>query len=139
MKECTKCKVVKEFKEYHKNKGNLDGYAYHCKSCRKEESLKQYNLTLECYNRLVELQGDCCAICGTKESKGTATLNRWYVDHNHATGEVRGLLCSPCNTGLGNFYDNAETLRRAADYLDTRGSYANPEETRKANESSYGP
>ena len=123
MKKCTKCNKLKDFKNFHKNKGNLDGYAYHCKGCRKEESLKQYNLTLQCYDKLVELQGNRCAICNTEEPKGTSTLNRWYVDHNHETGEVRGLLCSPCNTGLGNFYDNGETLRRAAEYLDQRGSY----------------
>ena len=130
MKKCTKCEELKPLTDFHKNKKNKDGYVYHCKACRKAETLKQYGLTMQCYGRLVDLQGNKCAICGTEEPKGTSTLNRWYVDHNHVTDEVRGLLCSTCNTGLGNFYDNADTLRRAADYLDERGSYANPEEAR---------
>lgn len=123
-KQCSKCKVEKPLEEFHKNKKAPEGRHYHCKVCRKEESLKQYNLTVNCYKKLVELQGNKCAICGTSNPKGTSTLNRWYVDHNHLTGEVRGLLCSPCNTGLGNFYDNSKFLRKAAEYLDTRGNYA---------------
>lgn len=130
MKKCTKCKEDKPFSEYHKNYKNNDGLHYHCKSCRKEETLKQYNLTIDCYNKLVDLQGNKCAICGTTEPKGTSTLNRWYVDHNHVTNEVRGLLCSPCNTGLGNFYDNPDRLRAAADYLDSRGDYRDSKEER---------
>ena len=131
MKKCTICKIDKPLTDFHKSSSNKDGHRGDCKACRKAESLKQYGLTMQCYDRLVELQGNQCAICGTTEPKGTSTLNRWYVDHNHHTDEVRGLLCSTCNTGLGNFYDNADTLRRAADYLDDRGSYANPKETRK--------
>lgn len=125
VKKCSKCKIEKPLESFHKNIRAPEGRHYHCKSCRKEESLIQYNLTISSYDKLVKLQGNKCAICGTSEPKGTSTLNRWYVDHNHETGEVRGLLCSPCNTGLGNFYDNAEVLRRAAKYLDSRGSYAN--------------
>lgn len=40
-----------------------------------------------------------------------------HVDHDHKTGLVRGMLCVDCNVGLGRFKDNAEALRRAADYV----------------------
>ena len=50
-----------------------------------------------------------CALCSRKD--------KLYVDHDHATGKVRGLLCKLCNWGLGSFSDNAAVLRRAADYV----------------------
>jgi hypothetical protein len=58
----------------------------------------KYKLSPADYYALFELQGGRCAICHvTPEEMG----RRLAVDHNHLTGEVRGLLCSPCNSGLG--------------------------------------
>lgn len=122
-KICTKCNEEKSLDNYHKNKGNSDGYHYHCKACRKEETLKTYGLTLEDYDVLLEKQQGCCAICGTTEPRGTSTAGRFYVDHNHETGEVRGLLCNDCNTALGLFKDSTELLARSIVYLQERGSY----------------
>lgn len=66
---------------------------------------RQYGLTTEEYEaRLTEP----CSICGA-ESK--------VMDHNHASGDVRGPLCQGCNLGLGHFKDDPIRLRRAADYL----------------------
>lgn len=122
-KQCTKCGYLKEVKEYHKNKKTQDGYSYHCKSCRKEESLKQYNLTLETYDALLNKQGGVCAICSTDDPRGQSKAGRFYVDHNHKTGEVRGLLCHDCNTALGLFKDNPNLLYLANKYLTERGNY----------------
>ena len=58
-------------------------------------------------------QNYCCKICGNPEIKDKPL----YVDHCHKTGNIRGLICSHCNTGLGNFYDNIELLQKAIDYL----------------------
>ena len=57
-----------------------------------------------------------CAICNT--DKPTGKWKVFAVDHCHETGEVRGLLCNECNRGMGLLRDNAELLRKAADYLD---------------------
>ena len=76
---------------------------------------KKYNLTLDDYNYLVVTQSDRCAICLT-DDKGRH--GNWCVDHNHQTGEVRGLLCDPCNTGLGKFEDDADNLTSASKYLE---------------------
>ncbi|MFB7115757.1 endonuclease VII domain-containing protein [Streptomyces sp. NPDC056291] len=55
-----------------------------------------------------------CQICGTR-APGDST---WHVDHCHSTGAVRGLLCRPCNLGLGMFRDDPDRLRAAAEYLE---------------------
>lgn len=79
--------------------------------------LKQlYNLTLEEYDRLFKAQNGVCAICCKPESV-TANLP---VDHDHVTGEVRGLLCTPCNTALGLIGESPDRLRVMADYLEVR-------------------
>lgn len=76
--------------------------------------IQQFGLTLEQYDTMLETQKYCCCICKTSEPG----KHNWHVDHNHTTGKVRGLLCSPCNTGLGHFGDDPTRLRAAADYLE---------------------
>ena len=56
-------------------------------------------------------KGRSCDICGCSDGQ-------LHVDHNHATGKIRGVLCCTCNWGLGNFKDNSDLLRKAAKYLD---------------------
>lgn len=77
----------------------------------------KFGLSLADYAARLAAQGGGCAICGTDEPGG-----RWgaslHVDHDHATGEVRGLLCAACNVMLGNAGDDPARLRAAADYLD---------------------
>lgn len=73
-----------------------------------------YKITLEEYEEMEKSQGFVCAICKNSCPSG----RRLSVDHNHDTGQVRGLLCMPCNRGIGNLCDSAEILRDAADYLD---------------------
>lgn len=83
---------------------------------RRRSMLKRlYGLTLDRYQALVEKQGGCCAIC---HSADPGAKGIWHIDHCHNGGHVRGLLCSACNTGLGQFKDRPEVLRAAADYLE---------------------
>ena len=71
-------------------------------------------LTDDQYNKLFRKQNGNCAICNTHQSK----LNkRLFVDHNHETGLVRGLLCGKCNTLLGFANDSQEILEQAKIYL----------------------
>ena len=65
------------------------------------------------YARLVADQGGVCALCGRPPSDGKPLC----VDHDHVTGRIRGLLCTNCNTGLGKFFDDADVLRQAAQYI----------------------
>jgi len=76
--------------------------------------IKSYGITLDDYNRLFIEQEGCCAICGKHQSE----LNRpLFVDHNHETNQIRGLLCPSCNTGIGNFNDDIPTITKAIQYL----------------------
>lgn len=68
------------------------------------------------YDELCRLQGGVCAICGRAPKAG----KHLHVDHDHETGEVRGLLCFSCNVGIGNFGNDVERLQRAIDYLEMR-------------------
>ena len=68
---------------------------------------------------LAEQEG-CCAICGTEDPGKNGRFN---VDHNHDTGEIRGLLCYGCNVGIGHLRDNPSICLAAAEYLFTNGHY----------------
>ena len=89
-----------------------NGHGY----CAKHRSIRKlYGLDPIEYERILAAQDNCCAIC----QKPCATRKKLSVDHDHATGEVRGLVCLLCNMGLGKFRDGAELLRRAVAYLES--------------------
>lgn len=75
--------------------------------------LKTYGLTLEQYEALHEAQGGVCYIC----QRATGKVRRLAVDHDHATGYVRGLLCKPCNSVLAHFRDDPKVAYRTMKYL----------------------
>ncbi len=70
----------------------------------------KYGITMDDYDSLYADQKGCCLIC----SKHKDSL---VIDHNHITGVVRGLLCSGCNTALGQFQDNVDMLTKAIEYI----------------------
>ena len=78
---------------------------------------KQYGITIDDYNRMLSQQNNCCAVCGRADLSDSRGF-RPHVDHCHRTGRVRGILCGPCNKGLGQLQDDPEILRRAIAYLE---------------------
>lgn len=84
---------------------------------RSQDLYSKYKLTLEEYDALLKEQDGKCAICGLK-SEDNGRYGVLYVDHNHQTGKIRGLLCENCNLGLGIFKDNIDTLNNAIKYLE---------------------
>ena len=135
MKQCNKCKEDKpltQFRTYRKNK--LRATCKACESKRQSERYKEqggsvqreyhlqnkYGLSLHEYDQKLASQGGLCAVCLTDNP---GSRGRFCVDHNHQTGEVRGLLCATCNQGIGLLQDNPATLTRAATYLEDRGYY----------------
>lgn len=76
--------------------------------------LKNYGINEVEYQAMVEKQGGAfCIIC-----EKVLENERLAVDHDHITGEPRGLLCKQCNYAMGQFHDDSVLLRRAAKYLD---------------------
>lgn len=121
--ECQKCRDRRNARKAEARKKGYctwcgmdpsDGYTM-CKKCRKrlrDRNLeKRYSITASVYDDLLEAQGGKCAAC--KRPPGRRRLS---VDHNHATGEVRGLLCDSCNRALGFLKDSPEIIRRLAEY-----------------------
>lgn len=86
---------------------------------RRRHFLSTYGMTLEDHADMLESQQGRCAICGflpdpEAEKRADRTLE---VDHDHETGEVRGLLCRRCNDALGKFGDDPDLVLTAACYL----------------------
>lgn len=81
---------------------------------RKVDLKRRYNLSLGLYHWLGRWQKRRCLICGEKMGPSVAL----QVDHDHETGQIRGLLCRACNLGLGMFRDNQILMRRAIEYLE---------------------
>ena len=135
IKRCGKCKTWKSISLFSKNRRREDGLQDQCKECMqvhndrnnpKNETyfwerhlLAKYGITAEDYNYMLEQQRGGCAICFQSNTSG----RRLAVDHNHDTGEVRGLLCGRCNIGLGQFGDNVDNLEAAIDYLNYTSNY----------------
>lgn len=120
MKTCSKCKRSLGLEEFwgRPDRTSLRSWCIDCAMQwhREHKLLKKYGITREQYDALLERQKHRCAIC-----RRTGADNRnglLHVDHNHETGEVRGLLCFDCNSALGRFGDNAERIRRALRYLE---------------------
>ena len=76
---------------------------------------RTYGISMKDFDALVEFQNGNCAVC----FKPLEVMNRRAnIDHDHDTGEVRGILCTGCNTGIGHLGDNIEGLKRALYYLE---------------------
>lgn len=108
---CERCYASKWNKEHPGQswrKRNPEGWA---KSRKKSNLKKNYGMTMEQFNAMVEAQGGKCA------NRGCAS-GALAVDHDHSTGRVRGLLCHRCNRALGQAQDNRKRLAGLIEYLD---------------------
>src|SRR5690242_15629129 len=124
-KRCPDCQQWKSLEEFPRNKRSKDGHHTYCKPChnargketytrlyggtRHYHLLRRYGISAKEFDRLVAAQGGVCPICGREKPE--------HVDHDHATGKLRGILCFNCNGGLGQFRDSIDALDRAAAYL----------------------
>lgn len=138
---CTRCKRDLPWSRFGKRTGkNSHLYKHQCIHCVREESCAnaaawrarnpekvranqkkqdlwvKFGMRIEDYNALLSRQGGCCAICLADKPRSDK-YTRFSVDHDHETGEVRGLLCGHCNSGIGFFSDDPQRLVTAATYL----------------------
>jgi len=119
-KFCSKCNIEKPLTDYATNKSRKAGHEPVCKECKKPASrryarktgLKKFGITIEEYESLSQEQNNACAICKKEEINKSLA-----VDHCHASGKIRGLLCAKCNQALGLFNDDIKTLNTAIEYL----------------------
>jgi hypothetical protein len=98
-----------------------DKYARFSYEERRNRSLKKlYGLTKERYDAMVLAQNGVCAICGCPPQgfSGRSKRKVLVVDHAHATGKIRALLCGKCNTLLGHANEQISVLKRAIAYLE---------------------
>ena len=115
MKLCNgPCGLVKHHNAFRKNE-------WVCRKCRSEQRHAQrlkanYDITPAEVEQRLKQQGHACAIC--REPFEDAPM----VDHDHKTGNVRGLLCHHCNTGIGLMRDDPKLLYRAAKYIHAGGT-----------------
>lgn len=127
MKICIKCGIEKPSAEFYRHATSTDGFRSDCKTCRldyqkshgpryrKNVALKlAYGITIERYDYMLREQEGKCAICKTDRC---ITDRQLCVDHDHKTGEVRGLLCSNCNRAIGLLSDSPHNAISAAQYL----------------------
>jgi hypothetical protein len=86
--------------------------------------LQKYGLTSEGFNEIWTSQNGKCAICETEMLPRGRKRQSACVDHNHITGDVRGLLCRECNNGIGCLKDDPKILESAIKYLNEAGHYS---------------
>lgn len=139
-KKCSRCLLNKDVSDFYKQTSSKDGKMSRCKKCcaeyNKEWQLKnperarerwriaekksrnlgrdrarKYGLTEDQLNLLLAKHSRC-EICNRSFDEIAS-----HVDHDHATGIVRGVLCSNCNTGIGNLRDDIVLVKKALEYL----------------------
>jgi hypothetical protein len=97
-------------------KWRLNNRAAFLASARRSNLKNNYGITEDDYQRMLQEQHGHCFTCSrTAENEHHKRL---FIDHNHATGALRRLLCSRCNSILGYCYENPDTLRALANYLE---------------------
>ncbi|MFE3452427.1 endonuclease VII domain-containing protein [Nonomuraea sp. NPDC059194] len=148
LKRCPKCGETKDRERDFGRRTN--GYSRsRCRSCEREDTLtwqkanpkrvreanrrgglrRYFGLTEGEYDAILDAQNGRCAIC--RRASTDVPKGRLYVDHCHKTGRIRGLLCSPCNTGIGLLQEEPARFLAAITYLDRPNPhipllYANP-------------
>lgn len=146
-KVCSDCKMAKPLSAFYKSVGKREGVQSVCKDChdlrskawgktpkgkainkaahRRNHIKRKFGIPESEYETIMfDLWNDqkgCCAICGTlgtsygKQTKEDPTT--LHLDHNHTNGQLRSLLCFPCNNAIGLLQDSPELCSKASDYL----------------------
>lgn len=132
-RKCKKCSKRKPMELFPLEEAGKTWRKYTCKECDNKRRRSQYDreamrwknifrlygVTREQWLALFEAQGNCCACCRRSEPVWLASDNRtgWHIDHDHATKQLRGILCNGCNVMIGGAQDDPSVLEAGAAYL----------------------
>jgi dCMP deaminase len=114
---CKKCRNKKQRQNFIEKHGTTPAKTYgpRYKEQNRDRALKRtYGISLKDYGNILTLQGGGCAICKVKP---TDSDKNFPVDHDHKTGQIRGILCRRCNMVLGQLKDDPGNIRSAVSYL----------------------
>ena len=106
-RECKDCCRERKYAWYKTEKGK--------RSSANTKLKRRFGITLSEYENLLGIVNNRCQICGATESVNSHRLG---VDHDHKTGAIKGILCKACNSGIGYFQDNIDSLKAAVKYLE---------------------
>lgn len=114
MKHCKKCGQDKPVDQFYAHARTKDGYGTYCKSCQSNYNRERnHKVSPEIFQMMLVSQRGECAACGDH-------MDDPQVDHCHERDKNRGLLCKPCNLGLGQFKDDPVRLSKAIIYITER-------------------
>lgn len=134
-KTCTKCERELPLDDFYPAGRSRPGRRLsRCKPCHNAQTLAyqranpekrrathrqhKYGVDADTVAAMHEAQAGTCAICKRPPGRESGPASLLHVDHCHATGRVRGLLCNTCNVALGLFQDRPEILQAAVTYLE---------------------
>ena len=122
-KSCTRCKGEKPLDDFglsgYIKKNGQHSLASLCRDCQNELRVeRKFGVTYKEYSEILKAQDGCCGNPGCKSMiPGAPGRKRFYIDHCHETGRIRGLLCHSCNLALGHVQDKTEKLNGLIEYL----------------------
>ncbi len=136
MKICACCTIEQPIEEFYWTDKQKKYRHNNCRACRRSQTKqhaktdkgkkakrngvlrRNFGLTGQQYENMYEKQSGLCAICNKEEIQvRRGSLSRLSVDHDHETKQIRELLCSRCNMGIGSFGENIEIMLKAIEYL----------------------
>jgi hypothetical protein len=139
---CRKCKgtAKRDYEKRNREKANAARTAHRLRNLERSRAtarahyrsnpemyrnynLGRYGITTAEYDAMLAAHGGCCACCGVAANRNGKRL---FVDHDHVTGSVRGVICHQCNAGIGALGDNIAGVRRALSYLERAQGQALP-------------
>lgn len=140
-KTCRTCKISKPIGDFSRKENSKTGISTACDECHRERDRKRYErqperrkdiakwgylkwnfgITKDQWHTMLQTQNCRCAICCAEFVTVGRSKNNPCVDHDHATGRLRGLLCRRCNQGIGLLQDSASVAESASAYLKRHG------------------
>jgi len=114
-KLCLRCNKLKPLLCFWRKETKSTKLAAECRDCVYLRSIfRKFGIKPDEYKAMLEAQSNCCALC---QKQGTGRHYRLVIDHDHATGKIRGILCHRCNIAIGIFKDSPALLQSAINYL----------------------